>query len=85
MLFMAAAHVADGEFDALIKRAIGILRQWHEKHGSDALMPAWELRRRLKQRPSDFKDIVLELAERQIAKLDTEKATTKPKSGYRLL
>lgn len=85
MLFMAAAHVADGEFDALIKRAIGILRQWHEKHGPDALMPAWELRRRLKQRPGDFKDVVLELAERQIARLDTEQATTKPKAGYRLL
>jgi len=85
MLFMASQHVAEGEFDALIKRAIELLRQWREINGPKALMPAWELRRRLKQRPSDFKDIVLELEERRIAKLDTEKATTKPKSGYRLL
>ncbi|MFW6106973.1 MAG: hypothetical protein ACOC8H_02325, partial [bacterium] len=85
MLFMAASHVADGEFDALIKRAVEILRQWREKHGHDALMPTWELRRRLKQRPSDFKDILLELAERRIAEFGTEAATTKPKSGYRLL
>ena len=85
MLFMASQHVAEGEFDALIKRTIEILRQWREKNGPQALMPAWELRRRLKQRPSDFKDIVLELEARQIAIFDTEKATTKPKSGYRLL
>ena len=85
MLFMAASHVADGEFDAMIKRAVAILRQWREKHGRDALMPAWELRRRLKQRPGDFKDIVVELAERRIAEFAAEPATTKPKSGYRLL
>ena len=85
MLFMAQAHVAENDFEVLIKRAVGILRQWHEKHGPDVLMPAWDLRRRLKQRPNDFKDIVLELDARQIARLDTEKASTKPKSGYRLL
>ena len=85
MLFMASQHVAESEFDALIKRAVEILRQWREKNGAEALMPAWELRRRLKQRPSDFKDIVLELAERRIAMFGTEAATTKPKSGYRLL
>ncbi len=85
MLFMAASHVADGEFDALIKRTVEILRQWRERHGHDALMPNWELRRRLKQRPSDFKDIILELKERRIAEFGTDAATTKPKSGYRLL
>ncbi len=85
MLFMASAHVADGEFDALIKRTVEILRQWRERHGHDALMPNWELRRRLKQRPSDFKDIILELKERRIAEFGTDAATTKPKSGYRLL
>lgn len=85
MLFMASQHVADGEFDALIKRAVTILRNWRDKNGADSLMPPWELRRRLKQRPGDFKDIVLELEARQIAIFDRGKATTKPKSGYRLL
>ncbi len=85
MLFMAASHVADGEFDALIKRTVEILRQWREKHGRNALMPNWELRRRLKQRPSDFKDIVLELKERRIVEFGTDASSTKPKSGYRLL
>jgi hypothetical protein len=85
MLFMAASHAADGEFDGLIKRAVAILRDWHEKHSHDSLVPAWYLRRRLKQRPGDFKDIVVELAERRIAEYATEPGTTKPKSGYRLL
>ncbi len=85
MLFMAASHVAEGEFDALVKRAVAILTQWREKFGRDALMPTWEMRRRLKQRPGDFKDIVLELVERRIAEFGTEASATKRKSGYRLL
>jgi hypothetical protein len=85
MLFMAAGHVAESEFDALIKRAIDLLRKWADKHGGEALMPAWELRRRLNQRPADFKDVCVELIERRIAVFGTETAATKPKSGYRLL
>ena len=85
MLFMAASHVADNDFDALMKRTIEILRKWRDKNGPEAIMPTWELRRRLKQRPSDFKDIVLELEARHIALFETEKGTTKPKSGCRLL
>jgi hypothetical protein len=64
---------------------VAILRNWRDKNGTDSLMPSWELRRRLKQRPGDFKDVVLELTERRIAVFDTERAVTKPKSGYRLL
>jgi hypothetical protein len=86
MLFMAACHVADGEFDALIKRAVGILRDWHEKNGTTALMPEWYFRRRMKTlKPSEFRDLVSELAARRLAILDSEKAVTKPKTGYRLL
>ena len=85
MLFMAATHVADGEFDALLKRTVEILRQWRDKHGPKALMPEWELRRRLKQRPGDFKDIVVELDQRHLAIYDTQPTATKPKTGYRLL
>ena len=85
MLFKAGAHVADGQFDSLIKRSVIILRQWREKHGNDALMPSWKLRRKLKQRPNDFKDITFELLERRIASFCTVEGKTKPKSGYRLL
>jgi len=84
MLFMAATHVAENDFDALIKRAVAVLRQWRDKHGS-VPMPHWRLRRKLKQRPGEFKDIVVELTERRIAAHVIEPGKTKPKSGYCLL
>ena len=62
-----------------------MFRNRSTRSAPDSLMPSWELRRRLKQRPGDFKDVVLELTERRIAVFDTERAVTKPKSGYRLL
>ena len=85
MLYMASEHVADGDFDALIKRTITALRNWQEKHGSKALMPIWEMKRRLNQRPNDFKDVTHELLDRQIAEFCIEPTKTKPRSGYRLL
>lgn len=86
MLFMAASHVADGEFDALIKRAVGILSDWHGKNGPTALMPEWYFKRRMKNlKPNEFRDLVTELDARRLAILDSEKCVTKPKTGYRLL
>lgn len=85
MLFMAAGHVAENEFDALLKRAVRHICAWQEKNGTDALMPVWELRRRINQRPRDFDDIVKELGERGIAVLDQQLGKTKPKTGFKLL
>lgn len=85
MLWMAATHVAENDFDALLKRAIRYLRDWHARFGATALMPANELRRRLKQRPRDFTDIVTELTERGIAIFEKQEGKTKPKTGFRLL
>ncbi len=83
MLFMAAGHVADGEFDALIKRAVEILRDWREKKGADALMPEWYFRRRLKTlKPTEFRDLVTELDARHLAGFRADPSVTKPKSGY---
>ena len=47
MLFMAAQHVADGEFDSKCKRMIEVLTAWQQRRG-DAWMPYWDLSRRLK-------------------------------------
>lgn len=47
MLFMAAQHVAEGEFDAKCKRMVEVLTQWQQRRG-DAWMPHWDLSRRLK-------------------------------------
>jgi len=38
MLFMAAEHVSENEFDARCKKLVSTLRSWQEKHG-DAWMP----------------------------------------------
>lgn len=47
MLFMAAQHVAEGEFDAKCKRMIEVLTGWERNHGAK-WMPHWYLARRLK-------------------------------------
>lgn len=47
MLFMAAQHVAEGEFDGKCKRMIEVLTAWAQRRG-DAWMPHWDLSRRLK-------------------------------------
>jgi uncharacterized protein YndB with AHSA1/START domain len=47
MLFMAAQHVADGEFDAKCKRMVEVLSAWRQRRG-DAWMPHWDMSRRLK-------------------------------------
>lgn len=47
MLFMAAQHVADGEFDAKCKRMVEVLTAWRQRRG-DAWMPHWDMSRRLK-------------------------------------
>lgn len=57
MLFMAYQYVAKNQFDAMCKELLRHLRQWHEKKGSDAWMPEWELNRRLSWRPRDHDDV----------------------------
>ena len=47
MLFMAAQHVAEGEFDGKCKRMVEVLTAWGQRRG-DAWMPHWDLSRRLK-------------------------------------
>ncbi len=83
MLFMAAGHVAQGEFDALIMRAVEMVREWRDKKGADALMPEWYFRRRLKTlKPAEFRDLVIELDARRLAGFRADPSVTKPKSGY---
>jgi len=84
-LFMAYQHVADGEFDALVKRAERYIRSWHERNGNDSLMTRKELKRRMKVRPKEFDDVMLEIEERGIAVKKNVPGKTRPFSGYRLL
>jgi len=56
MLFMAAQHVADGEFDAKCKRMMEVLGNWRARRGDD-WMPHWELSRRLKWSDKDVEEV----------------------------
>jgi len=85
MLFMAAQYVSSNDFDALCKRAIRVLREWHAREGREALIPQWKFRRQLKLHPAAFKDVMFELDQRRQAMLDTQPGKTKPRQGYRLL
>ncbi|NLX59679.1 MAG: DUF3987 domain-containing protein [Phycisphaerae bacterium] len=85
MLFMAGQYVSSNDFDALCKRAIRTLRQWHAKEGPQALLPAWKFRRQLSLHPTAFKDVMFELDQRRQAVFDSEPGKTKPRQGYRLL
>jgi hypothetical protein len=45
MLFMAAGHVSENDFDARCKKLVETLRRWQEVHG-DLWMPYWQLSRK---------------------------------------
>ena len=84
MLFMAEGYVSDGDFDANCKKAVRILTEWRNKHGPDALIVPWRFRQRMNLRPQEFKDVMFELEQRQIAHHLTLPGKTKPSIGYRL-
>lgn len=56
MLYMAALHVSEGEFDAKCKRMLEVLGLWRTRLG-DAWMPYWELSRRLKWSDRDIDEV----------------------------
>ena len=56
MLYMAAQHVAAGEFDAKCKRMLEVLGNWRSRHGDD-WMPHWYLSRRLGWSDRDIEEV----------------------------
>ena len=48
MLFLAAQHVYENEFDKKCKRMVQLLTGWKKQKGRQSWMPHWELGRRLK-------------------------------------
>ncbi len=56
MLYMAAQHVAEGEFDSKCKRLVEVLTAWHSRKGQ-VWMPHWELARRLKWSDKDIDEV----------------------------
>ena len=56
MLYMAAQHVAAGEFDAKCKRMLEVLGNWRRRRGDD-WMPHWYLSRRLGWSDRDIEEV----------------------------
>jgi len=84
-LFLAQEFAAKNDFDAQLKEAVRILRTWHAKHGSDALMPPWKFKDQLAIRPREYEEVISELQARRIAVFETIASKRRPKIGFRLL
>ena len=56
MLFMAADHVSQGEFDARCKDMLRVLREWRSHKGAEP-MPEWQLNRKLSWKPRDHAEV----------------------------
>jgi Bifunctional DNA primase/polymerase, N-terminal/Protein of unknown function (DUF3987) len=84
MLFMAQGYVSNNEFDADCKKALRILTDWQDKHGSEAVIVPWRFRQRMSLHPQKFKDVVFELEQRRQIQFVTIPGKTKPSSGYQL-
>lgn len=65
MLWMAAAHVSENEFDARCQRFCEVLRKWNLKRGPQAWMPKWQMSRKLRGwTPRDFDEVAAALSGR---------------------
>ena len=84
MLFMASDHVARGDFDAMCKELLRVLREWKQKH-EDKPMPEWELNRRLPWKPKDHEDVRTSLMNQQRIHYEVVPTRTKPRKLYWLL
>ena len=85
MLYLTGDYVARNDFDAICKELIRHLRRWHDTKGDESLMPAWELRRRLKIRPREFDEVVESLIDQKMIVFGAKPGKTKARNGYRLL
>jgi len=84
-LFLAQEFAVKNEFDAQLKEAIRIIRAWHAKHGSEALIPPWKFKDQLGIRPREYDEVVSELQARRIAVFESIATKGRPKTGFRLL
>ena len=84
MLFMAGNHVAKGDFDAMCKELIRILRDWKTQHENKP-MPEWQLNRKLPWKPKDHADVREALITQNRIQYEVVITKTQPRKLYRLL
>jgi hypothetical protein len=83
MLFMAAGHVSETEFDARCKQIVDTLRQWQAKHG-DAWMPYWQLSRRHPWTTREHDDVRTVLLNQELVEFTGVKTGGRGSRLYRL-
>ena len=83
MLFMAAGHVAENEFDARCKAVLATLACWRDRHG-DAWMPFFEISRRHRWTPREHEEVRTALLNQRKIKYEEEKTGGTPRRLYRL-
>jgi hypothetical protein len=83
MLFMAAEHVAENDFDARCKKLVTTLRQWREKHG-DAWMPFWQINRKHPWSEREHEEVRITLLNQRLIEYQERKTGGTPQRLYRL-
>jgi hypothetical protein len=83
MLFMAAEHVSENEFDARCKKLVGTLRTWGEKHG-DAWMPFWQISRKHPWSERDHEEVRTALLNQRLIEYQERRTGGTPQRLYRL-
>ena len=83
MLFKAAEHVAESDFESRCKRLVAVLREWRRK-GGDAWMPFWRINRRLPWSERDHEEIRQTLLNQRVIDFETQSTGGTPKRLYRL-
>lgn len=83
MLFMAAQHVSENEFDARCKVLVSTLRRWRGQHG-DAWMPFWQINRRHPWTDRDHECVRTTLLNQRMIEYEVRKTGGTPQRLYRL-
>jgi hypothetical protein len=84
MLFMAAEHVSENEFDARCKKLAATLRTWREKRG-DAWMPFWQISRKHPWSERDHEEVRTALLNQRLIEYSETSTAGRPSRLYRLL
>lgn len=83
MLFKAAEHVAESDFESRCKRLVGVLREWRAKN-HDGWMPFWRINRRLPWSERDHDEVRQTLLNQRVIEFETQATGGTPKRLYRL-
>jgi hypothetical protein len=84
MLFMAAEHVSENEFDARCKKLVATLRTWREKRG-DAWMPFWQISRKHPWSERDHEEVRTALLNQRVIEYAETSTGGRPSKVYRLV